>query len=150
MLRCLSYDENLTCAGKPWPSLIHRWIKPRIQTLWDRHMSASKCRILRFDPPLDVPGSVLSSARQIRLKRHTCDRMVRFFSTLDKRCHFVRIWNVTFRLENVWQTFSELSGEMLKFRIFKFLKRGELMWFNHVSSSLFFWAHLLFGSSFYF
>ena len=58
-------------------------------------MSASKCRILTFDPPLDVPESVLSSARQIRLVRHTCDLMVSFFWTLDKNCHYVTVWNAT-------------------------------------------------------
>ena len=59
-------------------------------------MSASKCRILRFDPPLDVPGSVLSSARQISLKTTHLRPYGKIFLNFgqmvplreDLKCHF--------------------------------------------------------------
>ena len=38
-------------------------------------MSAPKCRKMKFDPPLDAPGSGLSSARRINIVRQTLERV---------------------------------------------------------------------------
>ena len=38
-------------------------------------MSAPKCRICKFDPPFDAPGSELSSALRISVVRQAYDRM---------------------------------------------------------------------------
>ena len=59
-------------------------------------MSAPKCRICKFDPAFDAPGSGLSSALRISAVRHTYDRMVSFLWTLGKNSHFVNVWNVTY------------------------------------------------------
>ena len=100
-LECLPYDINSTCAEKPWPWRIQRWVKLHFPTLCGRYsgfwsrwmaqslesrpimrfktldhpatskaaMSAPKCRKMKFDPPLDAPGSRLSSARRINIER---------------------------------------------------------------------------------
>ena len=38
-------------------------------------MSAAKCRKMKFDPPLDAPGSGFSSARRINIVRQTLERV---------------------------------------------------------------------------
>ena len=58
-------------------------------------MYASKCRVLTFDPQLDVSGSVFSSARQISLVRHTCNRMVKLFPNFGQKLPLRKDLNVT-------------------------------------------------------
>ena len=57
-------------------------------------MSAPECRIYKFCPPFDVPGSGLSSALRIIAVRHTYDHVATIFWTLDKNCRFINVWNV--------------------------------------------------------
>ena len=42
-------------------------------------MSAPECRICKFDPPFDAPGSGLSSALQINILRQTRERVDAFY-----------------------------------------------------------------------